>query len=128
MIIMSITNEEKEMLFKEFEARLNKTKKPQGYASGYATIHNLEPAKNYFWSKYDQMTEKFKFDIWSPYGIMSSDWDKIRILVCHIFGVSVVKEIPSDKLNEANNIAKQMIDVMFDENYKTLKEKETETR
>lgn len=51
---MNITKEEKDALFKEFEAKLEsdgKLKKKQGYASGYATVHNLERAQSYFRSK-----------------------------------------------------------------------------
>lgn len=121
---MSITIEEKEELFKEFEARLiEKSKvnyKPQGYASGYNTIHNLEPAKDYFKQKFDQMHNDFDFSIWTYHGIQWSDWDKIRMLICHTFGTGLVKDLPMDQLEAANNLAKTLIDLVFTQNYETL--------
>ena len=119
---MSITNEEKEVLFKEFEARLaeKKTVQPRGYASGYNTIHNLEPAKDYFKEKFEQMHKDFDFSIWTNHGLQWSDWDKIRMLVCHTFGVSLVRNLPVNQLEAANNLAKTLIDLMFTQNYETL--------
>lgn len=121
---MSITIEEKEALFKEFEARLAdkqvKERKKQGYASGYATLHNLEPAKDYFKKRFDQMHSDFAFDIWTYHGLMWSDWDKIRMLVSHTYGISLVKNIPEDRLEAANNLAIAMIDLIFEQNYETL--------
>lgn len=120
---MSITNEEKEALFKEFEARLaeKKTVEKQGYASGYNTIHNLEPAKDYFKAKFEQMHKDFDFNVWTYYGLSWSDWDKIRMLVCHTFGTSLVRNIPEEQLEAANNLGRTLIDVLFEQNYKTLK-------
>lgn len=119
---MSITNEEKEALFKEFEARMaeKKTVEKQGYASGYNTIHNLEPAKDYFKKKFDQMHKDFNFSVWTYHGLTWSDWDKIRMLVCHTFGVSLVRDIPEEQLKTANDLGKKLIDVLFEQNYITL--------
>lgn len=122
-----MTIEEKESLFAEFEERLSKKKKKQGYASGYETLHNLKPACEYFWDKYNDMTKKYPFDIWSPNGIPSGDWDMIRKLICHAYGVSIVRDIPSDKLDEANEQAKRMIDMLFCINEKELNEIEEES-
>lgn len=121
---MSITIEEKEELFKEFEARLaekeaNKQKK-QGYASGYGTVHNLEPAKDYFKKRFDQMHSDFAFNIWTYHGLMWSDWDKIRMIVSHTYGTSLVKNIPDDQLEAANGLAIAIIDLIFERNYETL--------
>lgn len=119
---MSITTEEKEALFAEFKARLENQK--QGYASGYETVHNMEQSKDYFWAKYDSMTKNHAFDIWSPKGIMSYDWDMIRKLVCHATGVSIVKQIQPDKLKDVNDLAMKIIDLLFDYNEKILNELE----
>lgn len=119
-----MTNEEKEALFAEFEERMYKTKKKQGYASAYETMNNLKPAYMYFRKRYQDVMEDYEFDIWSPYGMQySSDWDMIRKLVCHAYGVCIVKNIPSEKLDEANQLAKSIIDLLFDINRKELNEK-----
>lgn len=115
-----ISNKEKELLFEEFKNRMEKER--QGYASGYETLHNLEPAKDYFWDAYHQMTKSYMFDVWSPKGMNGSDWDLIRKLVCHANGVSIVKGIPSDRLNESNELAKQIVDLLFNYNKKILEE------
>lgn len=117
---MSMTTEEKEALFTEFETRLKNRK--QGYASGYETVHNMEQSKDHFWTKYNSMTKNYAFDIWSPKGIVSSDWDMIRRLVCHATGVSIVREIPPEKLKDANELAIKLIDLLFDYNEKILNE------
>ena len=127
---MNITQEEKEALFKEFATKLEsegKLKKKRGYASGYATIHNLERAQSYFRSRYDQMVESNTFDIWCYNGIPYADWDKIRIMVCHAFGVSIVKDLPENRIKEANDLAISIIDLIFEQNNKTLKEFEEES-
>lgn len=115
---MSMTMEEKEALFTEFEARLKEKK--QGYASGYETMHNMEQAKDHFWTKYNNMTKSHVFDIWSRKGIMSADWDMIRRLVCHATGVSIVREISPEKLGDANELAIKLIDLLFDYNEQIL--------
>lgn len=125
---MSITIEEKEELFKEFEARLQlecKIKKKQGYASGYETIHNLERAHGYFRSKYYQMVERNPFEVWGRHGVPYADWDKIRIMVCHAFGVNIVKHLPEDKIEAANDLAISVIDLIFAQNEKTLMKDES---
>ena len=118
-----MTKEEKEALFAEFEERIASKKKKQGYASGYETMNNLKPACDYFWARYHNITDSYVFDIWSPYGIPSGDWDMIRKLVCHAYGVSIVKDIPSEKLDDANKLAKQIIDMLFAVNINDLNEK-----
>lgn len=119
---MKITDEEKTLLFEEFKARLEAEKKGFGYASGYATLHNMERAKDYFWDKYHTMTKEFEFDNWSQKGMFSEDWNLIRKLVCHAYGVSIVKHIPADKLEEANNLAIKMIDMLFERNHEILRD------
>lgn len=118
-----MTKEEKEALFAEFEERISSKKKKQGYASGYETMNNLKPACDYFWMNYHNVTNSYEFDIWSPYGIPGSDWDMIRKLVCHAYGVSIVRDIPSEKLDYANKLAKQIIDMLFAININELNEK-----
>lgn len=118
---MAITKEEKAALFEEFKAQLH----AQGYASGYATMHNMERAKDHFWDRFYAMHEKHSFDIWSPNGIASVDWDLIRKLVCHANGVSIVKDIPPEKLDAANDLAIQILDLVFDYNDQVLKDLES---
>lgn len=118
-----MTNEEKEALFAEFEERLSSKKKKQGYASGYETLHNMKPGCDYFWKSYHDMTDSYEFDIWSPNGIHSGDWDMIRKLICHAFGVSIVKDIPTEKLKEANDLAMYITNLLFATNREILDEK-----
>ena len=98
----------------------------QGYASGYKTFHNLEGAKDHFWERYHEMAKNYPFDIWSRFGVASVDWDTIRRFICHIFGVSVVKDISDNNLEKANELAISFIDQMFDANDLVLKEKVSE--
>lgn len=98
----------------------------QGYASGYKTFHNLEEAKDHFRKRYNEMVKNYPFDIWSRFGIASVDWDTIRRFTCHIFGVSVVKDISDYNLEKANTLAISFIDQMFDANDLVLKEKVSE--
>lgn len=96
---------------------------PQGYASGYKTFHNLEKAKNHFKTRYCIMTDIYPFDIWSRFGVASGDWDAIRKLTCHMYGVSVVQDISSEDLEGANMSAINLIDQLFATNNSILQEK-----
>lgn len=122
---MSITQEEKEQLFEEFKERL-KNEQKQGYASGYETYHNLEKAKDYFWEKYRHMTDKHSCERWLSLGISSGDWDFIRKLICHANGTGIVRDISPDKLDESNELAIRIIDLLFDYNEQILNEKESQ--
>lgn len=118
---MNLTDEEIESMYLEFKRRM--TNEKLGYASCYKTLHNMEPAKDYFWSRYHQMTNDYGFDNWSTRGIISRDWDLVRRLVCHAYGVTIVKEIPEEELVEANNLAIEIINSLFTVNSKILKNK-----
>lgn len=100
----------------------------QGCASGYKTFHNLEGAKDHFWKRYQEMAKSYPFDIWSRFGIASVDWDTIRRFTCHIFGVSVIKDISDNNLEKANELAISFIDQMFDMNELVLKEKVSDNK
>ncbi len=117
---MSITAEEKEALFAEFEAIM--LKKKQGYASGYETTHNMENAKDYFWTMYHNAKKNREFNIWSNKVISSADWDMVRKLVCHANGVSIVRSIPPEKLSDANELAMKLLELLFDYNERILDE------
>ena len=66
------------------------------------------------------MSDKYKYEIWSSLGINSSDWDKIRMLVCHAFGVSIVKDLIEEDIPKANAFVIKMIDLLFEQNDKIL--------
>ena len=119
---MSITNEEKEQLFEEFEQRLGLKKKKQGYATCKETITNLKPAHDYFWNMYYKMRSEFPFELTCYHGMQGSDWDLIRKLTCRAYGYSIVKDIPPEVLDEANSLAITIIDLLYDRNYKHLKQ------
>ena len=124
VIIMSITNEEKELLFKEFVERINNGKKPQGYASCAETLFNLKPAYNHFKDRFEALHKLVDDFEWNCQflKVTYSDWDKIRIMVCHAFGVTIVKNIPEEKLPEANELAIKITDALFDINEKSFEE------
>lgn len=119
---MSMTAEEKEALFAEFESRLKERK--QGYTSGYETIHNMEQAKDHFWARYKNATKKREHAIWSGKIVSNADWDMIRKLVCHANGVSIVREISPEKLSDANELAIKILDLLFDYNEQILDEED----
>lgn len=126
---MSITADEKEALFAEFELRFKERK--QGYASSYETIHNMEQAKDYFWTRYNNITKKYEnvikkynYPIQSRKTVRNADWVMIRKLVCHANGVSIVREISPEKLTDANELAIRILELLFDYNEHILDEED----
>lgn len=119
---MELTNEEKEALFEEFKSRMKK----RGSDSCWETFHNMEQSKDYFWDRYHQMTKNYSFENWSSSGIYGNDWDMIRKLVLHANGVCLVKHLPEDKINSANELAMKISKLLFDYNNDILKSKEVE--
>jgi hypothetical protein len=116
-----MTNEEKEILYQEFVRRFKKEPKEQ--SSGYKTMNNMKPAHDYYWDRYNNLHEQHKFEgDWMTKIIPGMDWDFVRKLVCHAYGISLVKDIPDEKLDAANALGQKIAELLFDANEQTMKE------
>ena len=61
---------------------------------------------------------------WPVFGLVWSDWDLIVRLVCHIYGVTTIADINDFKLDRANDTAKSITKVIFENSFNVMKEYE----
>lgn len=119
---MNMTDQDISRIVDELESRLKA--KSQGYSSGHRTMFNMERAKDHFWNRCDDMKKSRTFEIVIRKGLKGSDWDMIRRLVCHAQGVSLVREIPDDKIDAVNDLAIKIVDILFDYNETVLQKED----
>ena len=127
--ISNLTDEEKEELYQEFKSRMENEKctpnrtmcmaENKAYMDDlYSTFNN--EMKIQYPSVYKEHNSSFSNkDPLNMHKLTlqnTINWDRIRLLVCRIFGVSSPRDLPEEYIEEANNIARHIIDYTFEKN------------
>lgn len=84
----------------------------------------LARSRDYFKYHFEKLHKDFSFESFAYHGIHWADWEYIVRLVCHSLGVSTVDQIEEDRLEEANDLACDLVTFIFNTNIRTLKSKE----
>lgn len=118
---MNITDNEKEHLYEQFKERMiNEGMVVKTKSAAYKNLHNLKPAREHFGVRAEAIRKKFPFHVWSPNGLNWPDWELVRRLLYHAYGVNAASRISDDLLEEANKFAMDLTDKLFDANEKNL--------
>jgi hypothetical protein len=112
---------EKEKLYEDFKERLINDGLINTKSSSYKNQNNLKPARDHFKFRAEKLRSDFEFSIWSGNGLNWPDWEFIKKLVCHTYSVSSAGGIEDNLLEDANNLAIDIINKIFDVNEITLK-------
>lgn len=86
--------------------------------------HNLNEARAYYDKRVKAIQKNFSDEIWSTSSLNWPQWDKFRVLLCNIYGVSCVDQIPDEYVKDANVTAINMLAIMFDKNIQMLERKQ----
>lgn len=109
---MNITEAEKETLYQEFKERMIKESieaRPVKMVFTEAKeLWNIEFAK-IFKSEKDNFLKSKGFN-----GNISCDWDKIRLMVLHTYGVNTMVRLPAACYEEANQRALMFVKLYFE--------------
>ena len=81
----------------------------------------LSRSRQYFKRRAEKLREDFEFENWAYQGLNWGDWDNYVVrLVCHSMGVCTIDQLDELQINEANILAIQIIDLIFDANEAVL--------
>ena len=98
---------------------------PEEKSKSWKNNNNLKIARDHFDFRTNDIKRRFKFELWSPYGLNWPEWEFIRKMICHCYGTSTASGISDDLLDEANGLGIRLIDEIFDVNEKTLERMST---
>lgn len=84
----------------------------------------LARSRDYFKYFFEKQHKDFSFESFAYHGLHWADWEYVVRLVCHSFGVSTVDKIEESRLEEANDLACDIVTFIFKANIDTLKAKE----
>ena len=83
--------------------------------------HNLDRTRQYYNMRVNIIRNQYPFKVWERSSLnWSQHWDKFRVLLCNIYGVSCVDQIPDAFVDDANDFAIAMLTKMFDKNTEML--------
>ena len=86
--------------------------------------HNLDRTKEYFNARVNIIRACYSHEVHGMGSLNWPHWDKFRVLLCNIYGVSCVDQIPDNLVEDANDLAIDMLQKMFDKNMEILDRKE----
>ena len=110
-----MTNEEKELLYEEFKARLSKeTRRTLKGERRKKMMYFLSEAREHFNRRQDYWISNFRHKGAPDSLIISYGWDEIRKLVCWSYCVCQVEDLPDERKEEINKFTIDLIDRIYD--------------
>ena len=82
--------------------------------------HNLDTTRQYYHMRVNVIRNQYSFKVWEKGSLNWPHWDKFRVLLCNVYGVSCVEQIPEEFIADANTFAIDMLTKMFDKNMEML--------
>jgi len=95
------------------------------YTAAQKRATYLARSRQYFKYKCEKLRENFEFDSWAYQGLNWGDWDNYIVrLICHSLGVCTIDQLHESEIKAANDLAVNIIDLIFETNVAALIRKE----